>query len=82
MSASAIGKRIHRLRTEQGLTQRQLAIPEERISYAYISRVEHGLRNPSLRALRVLAEKLGTTALYLETGRRDKTCPHCHRAGK
>jgi transcriptional regulator with XRE-family HTH domain len=81
VSAQAIGKRIHRLRTERGLTQRQLAIPEERISYAYISRVERGLRNPSHRALRVLATKLETTALFLETGRLDAPCPHCHRTG-
>jgi transcriptional regulator with XRE-family HTH domain len=51
------------------------------VSYAYISRIEAGARVPSAKALRKIAEKLGTTALYLETGRNDSTCPHCGRKG-
>jgi tetratricopeptide (TPR) repeat protein len=39
------------------------------VGYAYISRIEEGERNPSLRALRLLAEKLGVTLEHLETGR-------------
>src|SRR5205814_2064191 len=34
-----------------------------------LSRIEDGQRTPSLRALRVLAEKLGVTLEHLETGR-------------
>src|SRR5581483_136799 len=38
------------------------------VSYAYISRIEGGTRQPSVKALRRLAAKLGVTADYLETG--------------
>jgi transcriptional regulator with XRE-family HTH domain len=74
---SAVGQRIKRLREEQGLSQRDLAEPG--ITYAYVSRIEGGQRTPSAKALRKLAEKLGTTALYLETGDAGAPCPHCGR---
>jgi transcriptional regulator with XRE-family HTH domain len=61
-----IGERLRRIRHERGLSQRDLSGPG--ISYAYISRVEAGLRNPSVKALRMLAGKLGVTADYLERG--------------
>ena len=59
--------RLRRLRLERGLSQRELAAPG--ISYAYISRIEAGTRNPSVKALRKLAEKLGVGVDYLESGR-------------
>src|SRR5271163_2776245 len=62
-----IGERLKRLRLERGFSQRALAA--RGVSYAYISRIELGDRIPSMKALRVLAEKLGVTADYLETGR-------------
>ena len=62
-----IGQRLRRLRLDRGLSQRELAGPG--VSYAYISRIEAGARRPSVKALRVLAEKLGVSADYLETGR-------------
>jgi transcriptional regulator with XRE-family HTH domain len=62
-----IGQRLRRLRTERGLSQRQLACPG--VSYAYISRIETGDRRPSVKALRQLAPKLGVSVGYLETGR-------------
>src|SRR5688500_5780701 len=65
-TAETIGARLRRVRTERGLSQRDLSGPG--ISYAYISRVEAGLRNPSVKALRMLARKLGVTAEYLEHG--------------
>ncbi len=65
-----MGGRIRRLRLE---------LAEPGISDAYISRVEAGTREPSGKALRKLAAKLDTTALYLETGRHDVRCPHCGR---
>src|SRR5439155_1406284 len=46
--------------------QRELASPG--VSYAYISRIEGGARRPSVKALRMLARKLGVTADYLEAG--------------
>ena len=74
---SAVGNRIRRLREEQGLSQRDLASPG--VTYSYLSRVEAGTRQPGEKALRALAEKLGTTAHYLETGRERGRCLHCGR---
>src|SRR2546423_4185191 len=62
----SVGQRLRRLRHERGLSQRDLSGPG--ISYAYISRIEAGARRPSVKALRMLARKLGVTAQYLETG--------------
>jgi transcriptional regulator with XRE-family HTH domain len=61
-----IGVRLRRLRRERGLSQRELASPG--VSYAYISRIEAGTRRPSVKALRMLARKLGVSPEYLETG--------------
>jgi len=65
-SEESIGQRLKRLRLERHLSQRELASPG--VSYAYISRIEAGTRQPSVKALRRLATKLGVTAEYLETG--------------
>jgi tetratricopeptide (TPR) repeat protein len=62
----SIGERLRRLRLGRELSQRDLSSPG--VSYAYISRIEAGARRPSVRALRMLALKLGVTAEYLETG--------------
>jgi len=62
-----IGQRLRRLRTERGFSQRDLSAPG--VSYAYISRIEAGARQPSVKALRMLARKLGVSPDYLETGR-------------
>jgi tetratricopeptide (TPR) repeat protein len=62
-----IGARLKRLRLERGLSQRELSGPG--VSYAYISRIEAGARTPSVKALRMLARKLGVSVEYLETGR-------------
>src|SRR5712691_13476444 len=61
-----IGQRLRRLRLERRLSQRELSGPG--VSYAYISRIEAGARRPSVKALRMLARKLGVSADYLETG--------------
>jgi transcriptional regulator with XRE-family HTH domain len=65
-AGETIGQRLKRLRLERGLSQRELAAPG--VSYAYISRIEAGTRQPSVKALRRLATNLGVTADYLETG--------------
>jgi transcriptional regulator with XRE-family HTH domain len=65
-AGETIGQRLKRLRLERGLSQRELAAPG--VSYAYISRIEAGTRQPSVKALRRLASKLGVSAEYLETG--------------
>src|SRR5262245_65746949 len=62
-----IGQRLRRLRTQGGFSQRDLSSPG--VSYAYISRIEAGARQPSVKALRMLARKLGVSPDYLETGR-------------
>jgi transcriptional regulator with XRE-family HTH domain len=64
--AETIGERLRRLRLERGASQRDLSAPG--ITYAYISRIEAGARTPSMKALRMLAKKLGVTPEYLETG--------------
>jgi transcriptional regulator with XRE-family HTH domain len=65
-NAETVGERLRRLRTEQRLSQRELS--EEGVSYAYISRIEAGTRQPSVKALRKLAAKLGVPTDFLETG--------------
>jgi transcriptional regulator with XRE-family HTH domain len=73
----AVGKRIRARRLELGLSQR--AISEPGTSYAYISRIEAGGRNPSIEALIAIADKLETTALALLTGEAHAPCPVCGR---
>jgi tetratricopeptide (TPR) repeat protein len=62
-----VGARLKRLRLARGYSQRDLSSPG--VSYAYISRIEAGARTPSVKALRKLAQKLGVSVEYLETGR-------------
>jgi transcriptional regulator with XRE-family HTH domain len=63
-----IGQRVRRLRLKRGLSQRQLAAPG--VGYAYISRIENGDREPTLKTMRILARRLGVSLEELETGRR------------
>jgi transcriptional regulator with XRE-family HTH domain len=65
-STEPIGERLRRLREERGLTQRALA--SGGVSHAHISRIESGSRVASVKALRVLAQRLGVSPDYLETG--------------
>ena len=66
-SREGVGQRLKRLRVSRGFSQRDLSSPG--VSYAYISRIEAGARTPSVKALRKLAQKLGVSVEYLETGR-------------
>src|SRR5919205_4012379 len=61
-----IGQRIRRLRLAQGLSQR--ALSGTGVTYAYVSRIEAGQREPSLKAIRILARKLDVDPGYIETG--------------
>lgn len=63
----SIGQRIARLRRERSLSQRELATTG--VSFTYVSRIEAGQRQPSVKAIRALAVKLGVSPEYLETGR-------------
>jgi transcriptional regulator with XRE-family HTH domain len=65
----AIGDRLRRARLDAGLSQRELSEPG--VSYAYISRIEAGVRTPSIKVLRKLAPKLGVSVAWLETGMDD-----------
>src|SRR5205823_13574481 len=67
-AGETIGERLKRLRLERGLSQRELSAPG--VSYAYLSRIEAGQRQPSLKALRLLARRLGVSPELLETGAR------------
>jgi transcriptional regulator with XRE-family HTH domain len=64
--SETIGERLRRLRTARGLSQREVSSPG--VSYAYISRIEAGSRTPSVKALRLLAARLGVPEEYLEYG--------------
>lgn len=66
---TALGRRIRQLREARGLTQRELMF--DGCSYAYLSRVEQGGRQPSVQVLEELARRLGTTVHYLKTGEDD-----------
>jgi tetratricopeptide (TPR) repeat protein len=66
-ATEGVGARLKRLRLARGFSQRDLSSPG--VSYAYISRIEAGARTPSVKALRKLAQKLGVSVEYLETGR-------------
>jgi transcriptional regulator with XRE-family HTH domain len=66
---ATVGKRIRQRRLELGLSQREIA--GEGVSYAYISRLETNERQPSIKALRKLARKLGVSPYWLETGKDD-----------
>ncbi|WKX70931.1 helix-turn-helix transcriptional regulator [Streptomyces sp. XD-27] len=65
--SEAIGRRVFRMRTRKGLTQRQLAEPA--YTAAYISTLEAGRVRPSEAALRHLAVRLGISYEELATGR-------------
>ncbi|MFL5734676.1 MAG: tetratricopeptide repeat protein, partial [Chloroflexia bacterium] len=52
-----IGQRIRRLRHERGLTQEALAAPE--FTKGYVSALERGAVRPSLKAMELLAARLG-----------------------
>ncbi|MGD0166383.1 MAG: tetratricopeptide repeat protein [Gaiellaceae bacterium] len=66
-TAETLGQRLRRLRKEQGLSQQAISGPG--LTTAHISRIEAGLRRPSVKAIRVLAKHLGVSQEYLETGR-------------
>ena len=54
----AFGVSIRRLRLKKGLTQRALAERSD-LDVTYISGIERGVRNPSLKSLESVAKGLG-----------------------
>ncbi len=53
----AIGRELHRRRTALGLSQASLGEP---LTRAFVSAVEHGRTVPSIAALALLTDRLGT----------------------
>jgi transcriptional regulator with XRE-family HTH domain len=62
-----LGKRIVYLRTEKGWSQLDLAI-ESQINRNYLSDLERGQRNPSLKILSKIADALGIDLTTLFKG--------------
>ncbi len=52
-----LGRAVELRRTELGLKRRELA-ERARLSYPYISEIENGVKEPSAKALRQIAEAL------------------------
>ena len=73
----AFGKQIRRLRDRRGLTQEELA-NRSGIHVSYLSGIERGRRNPSLRSIRRLAKALGVQVGKLFAF---ETCPPPQQAG-
>lgn len=73
--AETFAQRLERLRTDAGMSQRQLAALASgdgvHISGAYLSRLEHGARSASVHVIRALARPLNVSAHYLEFGEPD-----------
>lgn len=63
----SLGKRLRKLRTSLGMSQKDLGAPL--CTHAYVSEIESGKRTPSERVLRHFADKLGVDAQELITGR-------------
>lgn len=64
-----VGDRIKRLRDRKGLTQQELADKTGYKSKVAISKIESGQRDIPRHKLERVAEVLGTTVEYLETGK-------------
>ena len=71
----AVGKRIRACRLSLDLTQAQIA--SSGVTKAHLSRIESGLRVPSLSAVIAIADRLHVSALYLLTGSVDSQCLLC-----
>ena len=59
-----LGANVRRYRKQRGMTQEQLAL-EVGMERSYISDLERGTRNPSVRALGRLAEALSVSPMQL-----------------
>ena len=66
-TTETLGQRIRRIRKQQGLSLARVVGDD--VSRAFLNQVEMGKARPSLRVLRILAERLGTEVEYLLEGR-------------
>lgn len=62
--AAVLGRVIAERRKSAGLTQEALAF-RCKLHPTYISQLERGLKSPTIRVLRLIAEAVGTTASVL-----------------
>src|SRR5215813_3744683 len=63
LNMGPVGANIYRVRRKLRITQKQLAAPE--FSISYISAIERGRIRPSLKALDILARRLGVSSAEL-----------------
>jgi len=61
-----LGQRIRRIRQDRGLSLAKVV--RDDFSRAFLNQVELGKSRPSIRVLRIIAERLGTEAEYLLEG--------------
>ena len=62
----SLGERIRRIRVQQGLSLAKVVGDD--VSRAFLNQVEMGKARPSIRVLRILADRLGTEVEYLLGG--------------
>lgn len=65
-----MGHRIAHVRKKCGLTQYDLA-EALYVSHSYISKIENGIREPSLAFMTALSELTGTSLEYLIVGKKE-----------
>jgi len=65
--SETLGQRIRRIRKDRGLSLAR--ITGDDFSRAFLNQVELGKARPSIRVLRIIAERLGTEVEYLLEGR-------------
>jgi len=61
-----LGQRIRRIRNQRGMSLAKVV--RDDFSRAFLNQVEMGKARPSIRVLRVIAERLGTEVEYLLEG--------------
>src|SRR6476659_9885356 len=62
-----LGQRIRRIRVDRGMSL--AAVVGDDFSRAFLNQVEMGKARPSIRVLRIIADRLGTEVEYLLQGR-------------
>lgn len=63
----SVGNTIKQIRKQRNLTQQQLA-DELKLSRSYLSDIENGRKQPSIKTTQALADKLNVTIGYLTSG--------------
>lgn len=66
-SPEAVGQRLRQARADAGLTQRDLSF--KGCTAAYVSRIEAGVRRPSMQIIQEFAKRLKVDADWLATGK-------------